>query len=101
MGKNERPCSHTGGFQKEHIDLYMYYRENYEYRPIKNWTDLPRAQGFLDVQVDGTWFPTRSTTNKTWTLYGYYLPSGLDPTAELTNPASQYPRPFNFSVVRK
>ena len=83
----------------------MYYKENYAFQPIKNWTNVHRAEGQLAVQVDDSWFPdfleSGSKQNKTWSLYGLYLPAGMDPSEELSNPESQYPRPFNFSVVRK
>ncbi|KAF7731578.1 hypothetical protein EC973_009342 [Apophysomyces ossiformis] len=87
----------------DRLNLFLYYKENYAYRAIKNWTDLVRKDGELPVTVDDSWFPTQlepGSGNKTWTLYGYYLPAGLDPTAELVSPESQYPRPFNFSAVQ-
>ncbi|KAI8371504.1 uncharacterized protein BYT42DRAFT_501686, partial [Radiomyces spectabilis] len=88
----------------ELINLFLYYQENYAFRAVRNWTDIDRAEGSLQVKIDSTWFPTDlspDTVNRTWTLYGFYLPTELDPTTELVNPYSQYPRPFNFSVVRK
>ncbi|KAI8149882.1 hypothetical protein BJV82DRAFT_499831, partial [Fennellomyces sp. T-0311] len=86
------------------INLFLYYKENHAFQPIKNWTNVHRADGQLAVQVDDTWFPNLldpSSPNRTWSMYGLYLPAGKDPASELTNPESQYPRPFNFSVVRK
>ena len=66
---------------------------------------MRREEGQLAVQVDDSWFPdlleSGSKQNKTWSMYGLYLPAGMDPSEELSNPESQYPRPFNFSVVRK
>ncbi|KAI7847869.1 hypothetical protein BDC45DRAFT_524907 [Circinella umbellata] len=88
----------------EYINLFLYYKENYAFQPIKNWTNMHRAEGQLAVQVDDSWFPnlleSESKQNKTWSIYGLYLPAGMDPSKELSNPESQYPRPFNFSVVQ-
>ncbi|ORZ00905.1 hypothetical protein BCR43DRAFT_434488 [Syncephalastrum racemosum] len=84
----------------ERINLYLYYKENYAYMTIKNFTDLPRADGGLDVNIDKSWFPPQ-LANDDCTLYGLYLPEGTNPTEELTNPLSQYPRPFNFTIHRR
>lgn len=82
--------------------MFLYYKQNYAYQAVKNWTNIDRSQGHLTVQVDSSWFPSPpEALNKTWTYYGYYLPVGMDPVAELVNPDSLYPRPFNFSVVRE
>ncbi|KAI9312872.1 hypothetical protein BX666DRAFT_1865515, partial [Dichotomocladium elegans] len=86
-------------YKQENISLYLYYKDKYAYQPIKNWTSIHRATGSLAVQVDNSWFPSGNIT--TVVLYGYYLPQGVDPAAELANPESQFPRPFNFSVERK
>ncbi|KAI8086089.1 uncharacterized protein BX664DRAFT_239848, partial [Halteromyces radiatus] len=85
------------------LDLYLYYKENLQYRPIKNWTALPCNVGSWTTQVDDSWFPVPlySQSQKKWIMYGYYLPSSTDPKEELSNPASRYPRPFNFTVLRK
>ncbi|KAF7725331.1 hypothetical protein EC973_009670 [Apophysomyces ossiformis] len=85
------------------LSLYLYYKKNYAYQHIKSWTNLTTSDGSLQVLVDDSWFPNplpRGSGNLTWTMYGFYLPAGLDPTYELTNPSSLYPRPFNFSVVQ-
>ncbi|KAG0171327.1 hypothetical protein DFQ28_003861 [Apophysomyces sp. BC1034] len=87
----------------ERLNLFLYYKENFAYRSIKNWTNLTCKDGGLDVTVDNSWFPNQldhGSGNKTWTLYGFYLPTGLDPTVQLVSPDSQFPRPFNFSVVQ-
>ncbi|CAO3587290.1 unnamed protein product [Absidia cylindrospora] len=54
------------------------------------------------AQVDDSWFPTPlyNQSQKQWTMYGFYLPSFMNPTQELSNPDSQYPRPFNFSIIQ-
>lgn len=80
----------------------MYYIKNYQYTPLKTWTDLTTLDGELSVTVDDTWFPAPSYgTNKTWNLYLYYLPSGMNASTELQNTNSLYPRPYNFTVMRK
>ncbi|ORZ16332.1 hypothetical protein BCR42DRAFT_327626, partial [Absidia repens] len=86
----------------ETIDLYLYYKENLQFKPIKNWTALPCNSGSLMAQVDDSWFPSPlyNQSQKQWTMYGFYLPSFMNPIQELSNPDSQYPRPFNFSIVR-
>lgn len=87
---------------QDRLNLFLYYKHNYAYEAVKNWTDIDRSQGHLTVQVDDSWFPAGpEPTDKSWTYYGLYLPAGIDPAAELVNPDSQYPRPFNFTVVRK
>ncbi|KAI8342325.1 hypothetical protein BC941DRAFT_331189, partial [Chlamydoabsidia padenii] len=88
----------------ETIDLYLYYKENLQLHLIKNWTALPCRAGSWAVQVDNSWFPSSplyNQTQKRWIMYGYYLPSLMNPVVELSNPESQYPRPFNFSIMRK
>jgi hypothetical protein len=91
---------------KETLDLYLYYKENLQLHLIKNWTALPCRAGSWAVQVDDSWFPSSppsfyTTTQKQWVVYGYYLPALMNPTDELSDPESQYPRPFNFSIMRK
>lgn len=56
--------------------------------------------GGLTVTVDDSWFLSATPIEKNITLFGYYLPSTLDPAQELTNINSMYPRPFNFTVTR-
>lgn len=50
------------------------------------------------MQVDNSWFPPNTTRTP---VYGYYLPAGMNPLKELSNPESQYPHPFNFTIERK
>lgn len=84
------------------LDLHLYYKENYAYQNTKNWPNLTTRDGQLTVTVDDTWFPTQleGTGNKSWTMFGYYLPAGTNASAELTNVYSMFPRPFNFTVIR-
>ncbi|KAI9323650.1 hypothetical protein BX666DRAFT_1888990 [Dichotomocladium elegans] len=83
-----------------YIDIHLYYRKNYAYHYIRNWTDIPLISGELDVTVTSDWFPTASGTNTTWSMYGYILPNGTNATAELLNTVSMYPRPFNFTAFQ-
>ncbi|KAI7863504.1 hypothetical protein BDF14DRAFT_1733922 [Spinellus fusiger] len=86
------------------ISLYLYYKQNFAYNLIKNWTDMSTSSGELDVVVDDTWFPMTlpaGSGNQTLTLFGFFLPSNLNATYELTSTTSSYPRPFNFTVLRK
>ncbi|SAM08943.1 hypothetical protein [Absidia glauca] len=90
---------------KETLDLYLYFKENLQLHLIKNWTALPCRAGSWAVQVDDSWFPSSppsfyTTAQKQWVVYGYYLPALMNPTDELSDPESQYPRPFNFSIMR-
>ncbi|KAI8364731.1 uncharacterized protein BYT42DRAFT_590179 [Radiomyces spectabilis] len=87
----------------DYLDLFLYHIEHFTYHSIRNWTQLHTRDGSLPVQVDDSWFPTQlqpGDNNKTWTLYGYYLPSGMDPYHELPDTTSFYPRPFNFSAIQ-
>lgn len=83
------------------LDLTMYYIRNYQYTPIKNWPNLTTSDGALPVTVDDTWFPSPNYgNNKTWYMYLYYLPTGMNASAELQNTNSLYPRPYNFTVIQ-
>ncbi|KAI8081350.1 uncharacterized protein BX664DRAFT_285305 [Halteromyces radiatus] len=84
------------------LNLYLYYIKNYQYTQIKQWSDIHTNDGSMSVLVDDTWFPTPDTDgkNKTWSLYLYYLPSTVNASSELQNTLSQYPRPYNFSVIQ-
>ncbi|CAO3593316.1 unnamed protein product [Absidia cylindrospora] len=83
------------------LNLNMYYIKNYQYTPIKTWANLATSDGALPVTVDDTWFPSVTyNNNKTWHLYLYYLPTGMNASAELQNTNSLYPRPYNFSVIQ-
>lgn len=82
------------------LDLHLYYRENYAYQEIKKWTNITTTDESFTVTVDSSWFPTSSSTNVTWTMFGYYLPAGMNDTQQLVDVYSMYPRPFNFSVIQ-
>ncbi|KAI8143718.1 hypothetical protein BJV82DRAFT_668164 [Fennellomyces sp. T-0311] len=84
------------------LDLHLYYRENYAYRHITSWSNLPLLTGSLSVTVNNSWFPSpaQEGTNQTWTLYAWFLPSGKNATHELVDTYSMFPRPFNWTVVQ-
>ncbi|CAO3638753.1 unnamed protein product [Cunninghamella echinulata] len=83
------------------IDLYLYYKNNFQYTLIKTWPGLPRLDGEMSTTVDDTWFPTIAhNENVNWTLYFYILPTGMNPKNELQNTASQFPRPTDFNVIQ-
>ena len=67
------------------------------------WHDLPLLTGSLTVNVNNSWFPQPADEgqNKTWTMYGWFLPAGRNATQMLLETETTYPRPFNWSVVRK
>lgn len=79
----------------------MYYYIKYEYIPVKTFSNLNRSIGGFEVTVDDSWFLSKSEKDQNLTIYGYFLPSTLNNTEELTNIYSMYPRPFNFTVTRK
>ncbi|KAI9305514.1 hypothetical protein BJ944DRAFT_265088 [Cunninghamella echinulata] len=84
------------------IDIYLYYKSNFQYILIKTWPKLPRLNGVMSVTVDDSWFSkTAYNNNVTWTLSFYILPTGMDSTSELQNVASQFPKPIDFNVIRK
>ncbi|KAI9472150.1 MAG: hypothetical protein EXX96DRAFT_583054 [Benjaminiella poitrasii] len=88
----------------EQLSLYLYYYIKFEYVNVKNFTNLDRSQGSVQVTVDDSWFLTPlqpSSPDVDWTLMAFYLPSTANVTEELTNPYSMYPRPFNFTITRK
>ncbi|CDH49168.1 hypothetical protein RO3G_17054 [Lichtheimia corymbifera JMRC:FSU:9682] len=95
--KNGTQHQFVWNYKQEYLSLYLYYKENYAYQPVKNWTSIRRADGALAVQVDNSWFPPNTTRTS---VYGYYLPAGMNPLKELSNPESQYPHPFNFTIER-
>lgn len=71
---------------------------------VKNYTDLDRASGFVQVTVDDSWFlnPLPAGSSPTnLTIVAFYLPPTLSPYTEISSPISMFPRPFNFTVVRK
>ncbi|KAI9020204.1 hypothetical protein CLU79DRAFT_223112 [Phycomyces nitens] len=83
------------------ISLYLYYKYNFAYTQIKEWTYMDTSDGEMSVQVDDTWFPDKlpaGSGNRTWTYFGYLLPADMNATKELITPSSTYPRPFNFTV---
>ncbi|EIE92247.1 hypothetical protein RO3G_17054 [Rhizopus delemar RA 99-880] len=84
-----------------YLDLYLYYIINYAYVNVKTFNNLTTSTGGINVTVDDSWFLDSSTTRQNLTMYGFYLPSTANVTVELSDPNSQYPRPFNFTVTRK
>lgn len=96
-----RPIANKRLFTQSQLDLHLYYRENYAYQEIKKWTNITTTDESFTVTVDSSWFPTSSSTNVTWTMFGYYLPAGMNDTQQLVDVYSMYPRPFNFSVIRE
>lgn len=71
---------------------------------VKNYTDLDRGEGAVQVTVDNSWFlnplPAGSPPTNL-TIVAFYLPSTLSPYIEISSPISMLPRPFNFTVTRK
>ncbi|KAG1369503.1 hypothetical protein G6F61_012276 [Rhizopus arrhizus] len=85
---------------QSHLDLYLYYIINYAYVNVKTFNNLTTSTGGIHVTVDNSWFLDSSTTDQNLTMYGFYLPSTANVTVELSDPNSQYPRPFNFTVTQ-
>ncbi|KAI9254598.1 hypothetical protein BDA99DRAFT_161519 [Phascolomyces articulosus] len=85
------------------LDFHLYHLENFAYKHIREWNNLPLLTGSLEVNVNNTWFPKPAPENKneTWQMFGWFLPAGSNATQMLTATDSTYPRPFNWSVVRK
>ncbi|KAF1800240.1 hypothetical protein FB192DRAFT_1285645, partial [Mucor lusitanicus] len=87
----------------ESISLYLYYYIKFEYQNVKNFTNLDRSTGGIEVTVDDSWFlaPLNpGDSPKNWTMLGFYLPSTLNSAQELASPTSMFPRPFNFTITR-
>lgn len=71
---------------------------------VKNFTDLDRATGGIEVTVDNSWFlePLENGSSPlNLSISAFYLPSTLSPYAEISSTISMFPRPYNFTVVRK
>ncbi|KAI9496772.1 hypothetical protein BDB00DRAFT_736758, partial [Zychaea mexicana] len=85
------------------LDFYLYYQKNYAYQHIRAWNNLSLLTGSLSVTVNNSWFPTAAPEgqNQTWTMFGWFIPSGNNATQMLVETQSTYPRPFNWTVVRK
>jgi hypothetical protein len=76
----------------------------FEYVNVKNYLNIDRLTGGLEVTVDDTWFLNKlepGDSDQNLTILGFYLPSTANSTVELSSPISQFPRPFNFTVTRK
>ncbi|KAI8983997.1 hypothetical protein BDF20DRAFT_911172 [Mycotypha africana] len=87
----------------ERLDLYLYHYIKFEYINVKNFTNLERRSGGIEVTVDDSWFLSplqNGESSKNWTMMGFYLPSKANPAVELASPTSMYPRPFNFTVTQ-
>ncbi|GAN01433.1 hypothetical protein MAM1_0007c00866 [Mucor ambiguus] len=87
----------------ESISLYLYYYIKFEYQNVKNFTNLDRSSGGIEVAVDDSWFLTPlnpGDSPKNWTMLGFYLPSTLNSAQELASPTSMFPRPFNFTITQ-
>ncbi|KAL0137120.1 hypothetical protein V8B55DRAFT_1545653 [Mucor lusitanicus] len=87
----------------ESISLYLYYYIKFEYQNVKNFTNLDRSTGGIEVTVDDSWFlaPLNpGDSPKNWTMLGFYLPSTLNSAQELASPTSMFPRPFNFTITQ-
>ncbi|CAO0790316.1 unnamed protein product [Mucor circinelloides] len=87
----------------ESISLYLYYYIKFEYQNVKNFTNLDRSTGGIEVTVDDSWFLTPlnpGDSPKNWTMLGFYLPSTLNSAEELASPTSMFPRPFNFTITQ-
>ncbi|KAG1176445.1 hypothetical protein G6F70_005071 [Rhizopus microsporus] len=82
------------------LNLYLYNIINYAYVNVKNYSNLNTLAGGIQVTVDDSWFLKPSSTNQNITMYGFYLPSTANVTVELSDPNSQFPRPFNFTVTQ-
>ncbi|KAI8368965.1 hypothetical protein BD560DRAFT_398220 [Blakeslea trispora] len=88
----------------DNLSLYLYYIVRYEYVSVKNFTNLPERSGGIEVTVDDSWFLSSlppGSPSQNLTMYGFYLPSSANPMEELASTSSQFPRPFNFTVVQK
>ncbi|KAI9340131.1 hypothetical protein BD770DRAFT_399845 [Pilaira anomala] len=89
------------GYEK--ISLYLYYIVKFEYVSVKNFTDLDRTYGGIQVIVDDSWFLESLPDNslpQNLSISAFYLPSTLSPYAEISSPISMFPRPYNFTVTQ-
>lgn len=71
---------------------------------VKNFTDLDRTYGGIQVIVDDSWFLESLPDNslpQNLSISAFYLPSTLSPYIEISSPISMFPRPYNFTVTRK
>jgi hypothetical protein len=76
----------------------------FEYVNIKSFLNLDRSTGELSVTIDDTWFLNKlepGSSDQNLTIFGFYVPSILNSTQELSSPDSMLPRPFNFTITRK
>lgn len=86
------------------MNLYLYYIVKFEYVSVKNYTDIDRSLGGIQVTVDDSWFLNPLAVGappENLTMAGFYLPNGFSPYSEISSPISMFPRPFNFTVTRK
>lgn len=89
------------GYEK--VNLYLYYIIKFEYVSVKNYTDIDRSLGGVQVTVDDSWFLSPlpdGAPPENLTMAGFYLPNGFSPYSEISSPISMFPRPFNFTVTQ-
>ncbi|KAI8340183.1 hypothetical protein BC941DRAFT_419646 [Chlamydoabsidia padenii] len=73
------------------------------YQEIKSF-DVVHAVGVQVVLIDNSWYPSLlpdNSPNVTRIVYAYLIGSGVDLQQELANTLSLYPRPSQFTLIRK
>lgn len=82
------------------LNLYFYYRKNYQYFSTINFTNIGINKGYYSILIDYNWFPTNCTENDiTWDYTVLLLGNGMNPNNELNNTLSEWV-PVNFNLIQ-
>lgn len=83
------------------IDIYFYYKENYQYSHIINLTNINIGVGYHIFYIDDKWFPTSLSLGdtKVWNYTLLIVPNNVNPDYEINNKLSEYIS-VDFNVIQ-
>lgn len=80
------------------LDIYFYYRENYQYYNTFNINKIPVNKGFQPIFLNNTYFNKKENNTLYYSIL--VIGEGINPNDELNNTLSKW-KPINFKITNK
>jgi hypothetical protein len=87
-------------FSYDKLNLFFYYRKNYQFFKTVNFTNIGASDGYYSVLVKNDWFPENcSQNNITWDYSALLIGENINPDDQINNKVSEWKR-IDFKVVQ-
>jgi hypothetical protein len=92
--------SNTLYFYYDKLNIYFYYRKNYQFFKTVNFTNIGINQGYYSLYVNNDFFPSNCTQNVE--IFNYtmlLLGNGTNPDDVIDDPLSKWER-IDFNIIQ-